>query len=82
MASYLPFPTKTSSELSSIGYLPVVYELDCAVEIHKLREPVVIIAATYDGESSVRCGVFLTSPVHYIRQAVVQGKKILRVLDQ
>jgi len=58
------FPSdQTCSELSSIGYLPVVYELDCAVEIHKLREPVAIVAATYDGESLVRDSVSLTSPV-------------------
>jgi hypothetical protein len=47
----LPPRNQTSSDLSSIGYLPVVCELDCAVEIHKLREPVAIVAATYDGES-------------------------------
>ena len=65
MASYVP-SDQTSSELSSIGYLPVVYELDCAIEIHKLREPVAIVAATYDGESLVRHGNFFTSPVFCI----------------
>ena len=47
------FSDQASSELSSIGYLPVVHELDGAVEIHTLREPVVIVASTYDGETSV-----------------------------
>ncbi len=54
---------QASSELSSIGYRPVVNELDCAIEIHTLREPVAIIAATYDGEYLVRYGNSFTSPV-------------------
>ena len=40
----------------------MVYELDGTIEIHKLREPVAIIAATYDGGSLVRHSIPFTSP--------------------
>lgn len=54
---------QASSDMSSIGYLPQINELDCAIEIHTLDEPVAIIASTYDGESLVRYGNSFTSPI-------------------
>lgn len=80
MASYFP-SDRTCSESSSIGYLPVVYELDGAIEIHKLREPVAIIAATYDGGSLVRHSISFTSPGSLYRKTVAQCKELLRLLD-
>ncbi len=53
----------------------MVYELDCVVEIHKLRETISTPESTYDGESLIRQCLLVSLPHQYYRQAVGQSKE-------
>lgn len=59
---FLSMPS-TPSEVSSLGCLPVVLELNCVVETRNLQETIPTLATTYDGESLIR-RCLLISPTH------------------